>query len=142
MAQGRNIDYMGIESRDAKQHKHYETLFNRSIAPTRYCDDTCLHSLGLYNSVKWMLDMVGLTHFYERKGPTYVRLTLEVLSFLSYTTHLMTANSVRSISFRMFYKEYTYDQNAIADMLHFPYGEGVVCETPLDIDLVLEFESF
>lgn len=89
-----------------------------------------------------MLDRVGLTHFYERKDPTYVRLTLEFLSSLSYTTHLISSNSTGSVSFRMFHKEYTYDQNAITDMLHFPYGEGVICETPLDIDWVLKFGSF
>lgn len=93
-----------------------------------------LHSLGLYNSVKWMLDRVGLTNFYERKDPIYVRLTLVFLSSLSYTTHLMTSSFVGSVRFIMFHKEYTNDQNAIADLLHFPYGEGVVCETPLDTD--------
>lgn len=86
-----------------------------------------------------MLDRVGLTHFYEQKDPTYVRLALEFLSPLLYTTHFMAASSARSVSFRMFHKEYTYDHNVITDMLHFPYGEGVVCETPLNIDWALEF---
>lgn len=49
MAQGGNVDLNGVvfgEGRDdRKQQKHYEALLTRDIIPTRYVDDSCLHSL-------------------------------------------------------------------------------------------------
>ena len=39
----------------------------------------------------------------------------------------------------MFNKEYQFNLNQIAELLQFPYGEGVICETHLDTDWVHEF---
>lgn len=89
-----------------------------------------------------MLERVSLTYFVREKDPTYVRLTLEFLSSFSYTIEIMIANSAGLVCFRMFHKEYTFDHNVIFDMFHFTYGEGVVCETPLDTDWVYEVRIF
>lgn len=54
----------------------------------------------------------------------------------------MSASTVGAVNFRMFNREYQYNQNAIAELLHFPYGEGSVCETPLDPKQAHEFFRF
>lgn len=36
----------------------------------------------------------------------------------------------------MFNKEYSYSTDQIVEMLNFTYGEGDICETPLEIDWV------
>ena len=85
-----------------------------------------------------MLGRLGLTHFCARRDPTYVRLTLEFLSSLVYTTQSWTAST---ISFYMFNKEYQFNLKRSAELLQFLYGEGVICETPLDIDWVHECQT-
>lgn len=42
----------------------------------------------------------------------------------------------------MFNREYKFSNDQIADMLQFLYGDGVVCEAPLDIDRVLELGNY
>lgn len=67
MAQG-GADFNGIVFRDGrdseKQKKKYEALMNREISPTRYANDSCLRTLGLYANVYWMLGRLGLTYSY------------------------------------------------------------------------------
>lgn len=86
MAQGGEAGFNGVifqQGKDDQKHrKNYESL-NQDIVPTRYADDSCLCSLGLYDNVYWMLDRLSLTHFYACKDPTYVSLTLEFLSSLA-----------------------------------------------------------
>lgn len=54
----------------------------------------------------------------------------------------MSVINVGTVSFIMFNREYQYNQDDIADMLHFPHGGGVVCETPLDAEWAHEFGRF
>lgn len=42
----------------------------------------------------------------------------------------------------MFNKEYQFSLDQIADLLQFPYGESVICETPLDTNWAHEFDHF
>lgn len=146
MAQGGNADFNGVvfrEGRDGrKQQKHYEALLTQDIVPTRYASDSCLHNLGLYDSVYWMVDRLSLTHFYARKDPTYVSLTLEFLSSLVYTTNSWTSSTVGTTKFHMFNRAYEFSFNQMADLLQFPHGEGVICETPLDTDWPHEVGQF
>lgn len=79
-----------------------------------------------------MLDRLSLTHFYAHRDPTYVSLTLEFLSSLAYTIQSWTANTVGTIKFYMFNREYEFNLNQMTDLLQFPHIEGVICETPLD----------
>lgn len=39
----------------------------------------------------------------------------------------------------MFNREYEFNIDQIAKILQFPYEEGVICETSLDNDMILEF---
>lgn len=89
-----------------------------------------------------MIDRLSLTHFYARRDPTYVSLTLEFLSSLAYTTQSWTANTIGTVKFCMFKKEYEFNLNQMANLLHFPHGEGVYCETPLDTDCPHEVGPF
>lgn len=79
MAQEGNAHFEGVifwDGRDGrKQQKKFKALLNRDIIPMRYADDTCLHRLGLFDSVNWMINKVGLSHFYARKDETYARMT-------------------------------------------------------------------
>lgn len=138
MDQGGNVDINRVvfrEGRDGrKQQKHYEALLNWDIILIRYVDDSCLLSLGLYDNVYWMLDRLSFTHFYARRDPTYVSLTLEFLSSLAYTTQHWTASIVGTVKTLMFNKEYEFNLVQMDDLLHFPHIEGVICETPLDTD--------
>ena len=121
MAQGGNTDFNGVvfrEGRDGrKQQKDYEALLTRDIVPKRYADDSRLHSLGLYDSIYWMLDRLSLTHFYAHRDPTYVSLTLEFLSSLVYTTNSWTVNTIDIVKFHMFNREYDFNLNQMADLL-------------------------
>lgn len=115
---------------------------NREIIPTRYADDSYLCSLGLFDSVHWMINVLGLSHFYARRDVTYARLTVEFLSSLIYVIQLGTASTARTVRFQMFNKEYAYSTDQIAEMLNFPYGEAVICETPLEPDWVHNIGEF
>lgn len=138
MAQGGNADFNGVifrEGRDSRKYKkHYEALLNRDIVPTRYANDSFLHSLGLYDSVYWMLDRLSLTHFYACRDPTYVSLALEFLSSLTYTTNSWTASTVGTIKFCMFNRKCEFNLNQMVDLLQLPHGEGVIFKTPMDTD--------
>lgn len=112
---------------------------NHEIILTTYANDSCLRTLGIYDSVHWMLNKLVLSHFYAQRDPTYVILTLDFLGSIVYTTHIMTASIVGTVSFRMFNKKYQFSLNQIADLLRFPYGGGVICETPEDTDWAQEF---
>lgn len=54
----------------------------------------------------------------------------------------MSTSTIGKVSFGMCNREYQFSQNYIADMLQFPYGEGVVCETPLVTDWAHKFGHF
>lgn len=73
MAQGGNADFNGITFRDRrdseKQRRRYEALLNWEIVPARYAHDPCLCTLGLYDSVHWLLKRLGLSHFLHEKTP-------------------------------------------------------------------------
>lgn len=121
MAQGGDAYFNVIVFRDEKdgeKHKRkYKALMIMEIVSTRYVDDSCLRTLGLYDSVHWMINMLGLSHFYARKDPTYIRLTLEFLSSLIYTTKIMTASTVGTVSFHIFNKEYQFSLDQVTDLL-------------------------
>lgn len=75
---------MGIEFAEGidgeNQRSKYHKLFKRDVLAMRYPDDVALRALGLFNSVRWMLNNLGMSHFFSLTGPTYIRLTYEFLS--------------------------------------------------------------
>ena len=62
-----------------RQRKLLNKLQSREIFSTSYIDKDCLYALGIYHSVFYMLDKLGLHDIFGRKEPTYERLTLEFL---------------------------------------------------------------
>lgn len=96
----------------------------------------------MHHSVFHMLDNLGLYEIFANKEPTYDRLTREFLSSLIYTVHPGTASAVGTVCFRMFNVEYEYTTDALAGLLGMPYGEGAICETPLDTKWALEAFNF
>lgn len=123
-----------------RQSKILQKLQTREILATRYVDEDCLYTLGTYHSVFHMLDNLGLHDIFANKEPTYDRLTREFLSSLFYTVHPGTASTIGTVCFRIFNVEYEYTTDALAGLLGMPYGEGAICETPLDV--VWELEAF
>lgn len=39
-----------------------------------------------------------------------------------------------AITFRMFNEEYEYSTNQLVELLHIPYGEGVLCQAPIETE--------
>lgn len=76
-----------------------------------------------------MLDRLSLKNLYAHRDLTYASLTFEFLSSLVYTTNSWTSSIIGTAKFRMCIR---FNFNQIADLLQFPHGEGVICETPLD----------
>lgn len=79
-----------------------------------------------------MLDNLGLHNIFERKEPTYERLTREFLSSLIYNISPNTASTTDTMQFRMFNVEYEYTTDYLVGLLGFPHGESVVYEAPID----------
>lgn len=119
-----------------RQSQILQKLQTREILATRYVYEDCLYTLGTYHSVFHMLDNLGLHEIFANKEPTYDRLTREFLSSLSYTIHPGT------VYFRMLNVEYEYTTDDLAGLLGTPYGEGAICETPLDAEWALEAFNF
>lgn len=114
----------------------------KGIFSTRYIDEDCLYNLGIYHSVRHMLDNLGLHNIFIRKEPTFEYLTQEFLSSLIYNIHPNTASTSGTIQFRMFNVEYQYTTDKFACLLEFPYGEGALCETPVDLEWSSEAFDF
>lgn len=85
--------------------------------------------------------MLG-SHFYASRDATYARLNIEFLNSLIYVIQPDTASAARTVRFQMFNKEYAYNTDQFAEMLNFPYGEGVICETPLKTNWVHSVGEF
>lgn len=77
-------DYMGIvfaEGIDGEnQRSRYHKLFNRDVLATQYPNNAALRDLGLSDSVHWILNNLGMSHFLTLTSPTSIRLTYEFLS--------------------------------------------------------------
>ena len=77
-------------------------LAKRKIANIRYRDDSALHTLGLFDDIYWMLDLVGWTQLSKMKYPTYDRLTLEFLSSIKVNVLYGPRCKEEVITFRLF----------------------------------------
>jgi len=118
-ARNRRVDYMGIEFKDDAQRTRFEKLSKRTITATRYADETCLRTLGLFDSVDWMFNQIGWGHFLTLRHPTYVRITLEFLSSLTYTYAQRVRHGFGGTSFRLFGQNYLLSHNEIGNLLQF-----------------------
>lgn len=105
-------------------------------------DEDYLYNLGIYYSVFYMLDNLGLHDIFIKKEPTFEYVTREFLSSLIYNVHPNTASTSGIVQFRMFNVEYQYTTYELAGLLEFPYGEGALCETPLDSEWSSEAFEF
>lgn len=118
-ARNPRIDYMGIEFKDEAQQKLFEKLSKRTITAARYADETCLRTLGLFDSVNWMFNQIGWGHFLTLRHPTYERITLEFLSSLKYTYAQRVRKGFGGTSFRLFGQDFLLSHNEIGNLLQF-----------------------
>ena len=125
-----------------RQRKILEKLQGREIVSTRYVDEDCLYTLGLYHSFFHLDNILGLHDTFTRKEPTFERLTREFLSSLIYLVHPDTASTVSTVKFRQFNVEYEYSTDELAALLGIPHGDGAICETPLDSEWSTDAFSF
>ena len=140
------MEFDGFILREGKpgerQRKILERLQGRDIVSTRYVDEDCLYTLGIYHSIFHLLDIVGLHNIFARKEPTFERLTKEFLSSLIYTVSPNTASTVGTVKFRLFNAEYVYTTDELADLLGVPFGDGAICEAPTDSAWAVDAFSF
>ena len=136
--EAREIDYMGIEFPSGidgeNQRTSFHKLIKRKVQPTRYQDNSALRASGLLESIKWMINNLGMTHFFSLTSSTYPRLTYEFLSSFKYVHPLGGPHTQDTIKFRMFGQNYTYSQDQMANIFQFPHGDGFACEAPLESD--------
>jgi hypothetical protein len=97
------MEFNGYILREGKpgdrQRRIIERLQNREILPTRYVDDNCPYTLGIYHSIFHLLDFLGLHTIFVNREPTFERLTVEFLSSLIYTVSPNTASTVGTVKF-------------------------------------------
>lgn len=125
-----------------RQRQRYQELLTQEVYSTRYIDDNCLYSLGIYHCVYYLLENLGLEHLFDHRENTYMNLTMEYLSSLIYNVSPNTTSTVCTVKFRMFNMEYAYITDQLEGLLGFPHGEGVLCETPLDTDWAIKAYQF
>lgn len=54
----------------------------------------------------------------------------------------MSGSTIGTVDFRIFNREYQFNQNDIVDLLNFLHGDDVVYETHLDTEWAHEFVRF
>lgn len=59
---------------ESRQRKNYEDFLERDIFATRYVDNASLHRFGIYHSIYYLFESVGLLSFMERRDHTYQHL--------------------------------------------------------------------
>lgn len=128
-----NIDNMEIIFRNEAQRQHYEALFKREMALTKYHDGPTMSTLGIRESVHFMLNQIGWDSFaVTRRYCTYHKLTLEFLSSFFYDLNRGTRFNRGLRTFRMF--EYTcrFNQREMTDLLGFPSDPDVFTKAQED----------
>ena len=138
------IDYMGIEFPEGTigetQRENFHRISKRTVYTTRYPDPDALRSLGLMQSVAWMLRNLGMTRFCSMSNNTCVRLTYEFLSSLRYVSDPNRTSG--TIYFRMFNADYSLTHERIREIFLFPSGEGFATIAPLESDWDSEAFAF
>lgn len=55
---------------------------------------------------------------------------------------MVSRNTVGTVKFTMFNREYEFSQNCIVALQHFPHGDGITCEGPLEGEWKIEAFHF
>ena len=113
--ENREVDMGGIIFRNqdgGHQREQYLKFHHRGVLATRYPNNDCLHKLGIFDGVDWLLRLSGLSFVCAQHHPTYPKLTLEFLSSFSYSTPSDDAMFLTgTASFHMFNTEYKEDES-------------------------------
>ncbi|CAI8608720.1 unnamed protein product [Vicia faba] len=125
---------------DGQQQQKYKKFYTRSVVPTKYVSSECLETLGMTDSIVFMLNNTGLTSLYTNSCPIYEPLVLEFLSSFSYTTPVDDPYTTGTANFRMFNQEYSLNQERVAELLSFTRGEHVHYK-PFDDDHDLSWDQ-
>src|ERR1051325_3771219 len=125
---------------DGQQHAKYMKFYSRSVVPTKYVDTDCLDTLGMGESITFMLTNTGLLILCSNPFPTFEPLVLEFLSSFSYNTPPDDPYTRDPANFRMFNQEYAIDQERIAELLQFTRGPNVHYK-PFDADSDISWDQ-
>ncbi|KAI5430277.1 hypothetical protein KIW84_034746 [Lathyrus oleraceus] len=132
----RDINYPRIEFAEGidreNQRNIYDKIFKRGILATRYHDDASLCALGLFDSVCWMLNNLGMSHIRSLISPTYIRLTYEFLSSFRYATPIGGSRTTDAAHFRMFNRNDSINQDQLSGLLLFHHGDEFSFRHPLE----------
>ena len=129
------VDTMGIMFRGRNQQRRFESLSDREIGLSTYPDGPAMTTLGIRDSVLFLLSQIGWdTSALRRKFSSYRRLTLEFLSSLVYKPDHGLGFNRGLVIFRLFDIEYTFTHREMAKLLGFPQN--------LDAFTVIQEELF
>lgn len=117
------------------QREKYQKFYQRGLTPTRYVNTDCLHDFGLTNNMRGLLNKAGLSFGSTIGLPTYESLNLEFLrSYIYITPNNADDNLIGAVTYRVFNREYTLNQDVVSEMLHFPRGNNVQYCIPSELD--------
>src|ERR1043165_6489734 len=124
------VDDMPVSFRGRNQRTKYGVLSEREMLPTIYLHHGTMATLGIRDSVLFLLNQIGwdnsrLMTCYA----TYRNLTLEFLSSLTYIPTHGLAQRRGLILFRFFGINFKFNHMELGELLGFPNGIGVYHET-------------
>lgn len=136
-------DHMGVTFRGRAHMRKFEELAEREMYPTYYANSLAMNTLGLKESVLYLLNQIGWeTTPILRQYVTYRRLTLEFLSSLVYLPHHGKGITRGMIRFRLFNMEHQYNIREFATLLGFPTSIDTLTETQEDLFEYRELDYF
>lgn len=116
-------DTMEIAFRGRGQRGRYNLLAARNMSLTYYPDLFAMTTLGIHDSVLFLLNQIGWEDAHIlRRFSTYRKLTLEFLSSFNYLPHYGKDLKRGLIFFRLFGMEYRYNLHDFSALLGFPDG--------------------
>ena len=108
---------MGIVFRGKNQQRRFESISVREIGLSTYPDGPTMITLGIRDSVLFLLSQIGWDTFsLRRKFSSYHRLTLEFLSSLVYKSDHGLGFNRGLIRFKLFGIEYTFTDRDFASL--------------------------
>lgn len=138
-----HIDNMEVVLRNENQKRHFDMLAKREMRLSIYPDGLTLTTLGLRDSVMYLMDQVGCENFAVRKRYSqYRRLNLEFMSSLYYDSNRGIGFGRGLTIFRLFGTRYHFTHHEMAGLLGFPSGANTYTITPDDAFIDMDLDYF
>lgn len=137
------VDNMGITFKNEAHRRCFEVLAQREMELSIYLDGPTMTTLGIRDSVIYMLNHIGWENFVvRRRYNTYYRLTLKFISSFFYDPNRGLGFNRGLNTFRLFGNNYRFTHLEIANLLGFPSGPDVFTEAQEDVFMELELNFF